>query len=152
MADVAVSHPRGDTVERAYKITDFEMDTTSLDGLTILITVKTAIDDDAEDSEALLQHWLRVDAEGTTTASKGIRVGGEDPDTLLEVEGSASGVFTHFVTAEESASLGIGNYVYDVQITTSHVPPRVKTVIEAAPWSVRGDVTRRWIVPEEVQE
>jgi hypothetical protein len=125
------------------------MDTATLHGLTIIITIKTAIDDDRTDQAAVLQSWLAVDVDGNVTASQGITVGGEDPETELPVSGVESGVFTHFVTAEQSTRFAIGAYVYDMQITTSHVPPRVKTVIEEAPWAVRGDVTGIHALPEE---
>lgn len=140
---VEVAHARGDTVERAYKVTDFDMDTTTLAGLTIFITVKEQIDDDRQDMSAVLKHELQVSPEGEVLVARGMHVGGLDPVTLLHVEGVESGVFTHFVTWEESTELEPREYVYDVQVKTSHDPPHVKTVIEAAPWIVRGDVTRR---------
>lgn len=149
MADVAVSHPRGDSVERAYAVTDFDMDVTTLRGLTIYITIKREIDDDRQDVSAVHQAWLSVDTDGTVTASESMFVGGLDPRTELLVEGVDSGVFTHLIGPDVSTNFDIGEYVYDVQVTTSHEPPRVKTVIEAAPWTVRGDVTGKYLPPAE---
>lgn len=149
MADVSVSHPRGDSVERSYAVTDFDMDVTTLRGLTIYITIKREIDDDRSDLAAVHQAVLSVDTEGEVKAAQNMYVGGIDPRTDLEVEGVDSGVFTHLVVPEDSTMFEVGEYVYDVQVTTSHEPPRVKTVIEAAPWTVRADVTGRFLPPVE---
>lgn len=147
MVDVAIGHVRGDTVERSYKFLRSDMTPANLAGTEIRITIKPVIDNDLADTTAEIKHFLQLNLDGTVIASDGITVGGFDPDeaspTYNEyLTGAASGVITHFVQTGESTKLEPKAYVYDVQVRSAHTPPRVKTVIENAPWTVRGDVTR----------
>lgn len=60
-------------------------------------------------------------------------------------------ILTHLVTAEQSTRFAMGEYVYAMQVRTSHTPAKVRTVIEAAPWSVCGDVTGCHELPQEIE-
>lgn len=147
MVDVATNLIRGDTLERSYKLLRSDMTPANLGGSEIRITVKPSIDNDLEDTTAVLKHFIQIDLNGAVIASDGITLGGLDPDEFSPtygeyLTGAESGVITHFVPTGESTLLEPRAYVYDVQVRSAHTPPRVKTVIENAPWTVRGDVTR----------
>lgn len=143
---------RGDTPEWSDKFFDRTGAPLDLSGVTIWLTVKSAVDNSADDSTALLRLHLAVGPDGTTTSSHGMRLGGIDPDPESvtygqEVSGAASGVVTYLLPQEDSTALLTGTFTYDIQVETAQDPPRYRTIVRDAPFVVSGDITRRITTP-----
>ena len=138
---------RGDTPAHFYKIKTPALAAKNLTGCTIWWTAKTAFDDIATDTSAVLKHHIAIDATGVVTSSAGMTLGGTDPDTGLVVSGVASGVVTHRIPVADSNAVQPGEYIYDLQFRDNGTPPIYTTPVRGAALLVNQDVTRRTTTP-----
>lgn len=97
---------RGDTERYTIPLVDPEtLEPYPLHGCTVWLTTKKG--PDLPDSEALYQHWITLDADGTVTGAEGLALG---PD------GAAAGVLVQELAPAETVDFDPGAYTYDIQI------------------------------------
>ena len=127
---------RGDSSIWAIPIVNADtLEPHDLSGCTVWVTVKASIE--TPDEDAIYQHSMTVDIDGTVTHSDGMTLG---------EGGAASGIAIQELTPEESVLLTPGDCVYDVQVMTAN--GRIFTPILNEEEVIVGDITRAITRPE----